>query len=1054
VWDPETAEWVKELTANVSDILTFRCEVRNNDTIHNLTNITVGDFLSPSLKFQGYATVHYPNCTTKPKLPDYYHYDFENGTDMEWRFNDLVLKPFESITIEFDALILKCGVAENDQFADAWCEGTGEEVIDVDIVNVIVPCLCIAGIEVNKTVWNGTAWVDAINADAGDILRFRCEIHNNGTCSDLACCNLTEIVVWDLLSSSLEYKDNATVHYPDCTTIPEEPYDYYYDPETGETSLMWMFWYLVLEPCESITIEFDARVKKCGIDENNMYVGAWCEETGDWVEDEDMVNVTAPCLCIAEIEVNKAVWNGTAWVDTIDGNVGDMLTFRCEIHNNGTCSDLACCNLTDIAVRDSLSDSLEYSDNATVHYPNCTTISKEPDYYYSEPGYGTDLRWYFNDLVLEPCESITIAFDARVARCGNDSNEQYADARCVETDEWVDDWDKVRINVGVPGLEVTKSVWDVDTGEWVDTINANINDVVRFRCEIHNNRTCNLTDIRVEDYISNSMEYADNATVHYPNGSIIPREPEEWQGIYVWEFTGLVLEPCQTLTIEFEADAVRCGYGWNRQYAEGVEEEPGETFFGVDEVGIRIGTGIEVNKSVWDPNTGVWVDTIMAKVGDTMTFRGEIHNNCTCNQTVTDIRVEDYLSNSLEYADNATVHYPNGTVIPKEPEELPGMEYVWEFGGFVLEPCQTLTIEFEVNAVRCGYGFNDLFADGIGDEPGEIFFDDDDVLVLISCIELNKTIWDADTGEWVGEITANVNDTLRFRCELHNNYTLNLGHINVDDILSDSLNYSNNATVQYPNGTTVPLEPDYYDYDNETGETYLWWEFWDLVLEPCESITIEFDARVVKCGIDENVQSASALCMETAEFFVDEDRVYVTVPCIIKKADLVITGKWLCWPDNCTICYNVTNIGNGTAPACHNTTLYVDSVAVAHDHVPVNLAPNASYLGCFDNYSWTYTSPSDNITVCADNNETIDELDETNNCLANIWTCGDVNCDGRVTMSDVRKVFNRYLDPNYPLDIPWAADVNCDGKVTMSDVRKVFNRYLDPGYEIHCCCEA
>ena len=65
--------------------------------------------------------------------------------------------------------------------------------------------------------------------------------------------------------------------------------------------------------------------------------------------------------------------------------------------------------------------------------------------------------------------------------------------------------------------------------------------------------------------------------------------------------------------------------------------------------------------------------------------------------------------------------------------------------------------------------------------------------------------------------------------------------------------------------------------------------------------------------------------------------------------------------------------------------------------------------------------------------------------------CGDVNGDGKVTMSDVRKVFNRYLDPNYPLDSPWAADVNCDGKVTMSDVRKVFNRYLDSGYELNCC---
>jgi PKD repeat protein len=172
-----------------------------------------------------------------------------------------------------------------------------------------------------------------------------------------------------------------------------------------------------------------------------------------------------------------------------------------------------------------------------------------------------------------------------------------------------------------------------------------------------------------------------------------------------------------------------------------------------------------------------------------------------------------------------------------------------------------------------------------------------------------------------------------------------------------------------------------------------------------------------------------------------------------EKLDLEITAKWLCWPDNCTICYNIMNIGNGTAHACHNTALYVDGVVVAHDHVPVDLAPAESYTGCFNGYEWGYTPPSDEIRVCADNSETLDELDEDNNCLTNIWMCGDVNGDDKVTMSDVRKVFNRYLDPNYPLDLPWAADVNCDGKVTMSDVRKVFNRYLDPGYELNCCCE-
>jgi hypothetical protein len=64
-----------------------------------------------------------------------------------------------------------------------------------------------------------------------------------------------------------------------------------------------------------------------------------------------------------------------------------------------------------------------------------------------------------------------------------------------------------------------------------------------------------------------------------------------------------------------------------------------------------------------------------------------------------------------------------------------------------------------------------------------------------------------------------------------------------------------------------------------------------------------------------------------------------------------------------------------------NTTLYIDGVEVAHDHVLVDLTLGESYTGCFDDYTWTYTPPSDNITVCADNSETVDELDETKSLI-------------------------------------------------------------------------
>ena len=168
--------------------------------------------------------------------------------------------------------------------------------------------------------------------------------------------------------------------------------------------------------------------------------------------------------------------------------------------------------------------------------------------------------------------------------------------------------------------------------------------------------------------------------------------------------------------------------------------------------------------------------------------------------------------------------------------------------------------------------------------------------------------------------------------------------------------------------------------------------------------------------------------------------------------DLEITEKWLCWPDNCTICYNVTNTGDGTAPASHNTALYVDDVEVAHDHVPVDLAPRESYTGCFNGYVWAYTPPSDNITVCADSNETLDELDEDNNCLTNIWMCGDVRKDGFVTAWDVA-VLNSYVAGIGELEVErkWAGDVRTDGYITAWDVAVLNSKVAGIG-AISCMC--
>ena len=117
-------------------------------------------------------------------------------------------------------------------------------------------------------------------------------------------------------------------------------------------------------------------------------------------------------------------------------------------------------------------------------------------------------------------------------------------------------------------------------------------------------------------------------------------------------------------------------------------------------------------------------------------------------------------------------------------------------------------------------------------------------------------------------------------------------------------------------------------------------------------------------------------------------------------------------------------MGNRNAIAGHNTTLYVDGIEAAFDQVPVDLTPGECYIGCFEDYNWVYTPPEDNITVCADSNNDVDEgMDESNSCLMNIWKCGDVA-------------------PPYGT-ITWTGDV-----MTLA-----YYKVGAPGYEIHCCCE-
>jgi len=165
---------------------------------------------------------------------------------------------------------------------------------------------------------------------------------------------------------------------------------------------------------------------------------------------------------------------------------------------------------------------------------------------------------------LPLCNTEELDFSIHIEKSGHGSHSGTMIVGCVE----------VPFGISTePGIAVRKEVWDPEERQWVEEICALLDDIVTFKCTIHNDGCCNLTKILVTDILSDSLEYADNATI---NG--VPWEPTiVGSNEFVWELTGWVLEPYCSIGIEFDALVVR----WsaepdvNTQTAEAWCEEAG-----------------------------------------------------------------------------------------------------------------------------------------------------------------------------------------------------------------------------------------------------------------------------------------------------------------------------------------------------------------------------------------------------------------------------------------------------------------------------------------------
>ncbi|MEA1945012.1 MAG: sialidase family protein [Euryarchaeota archaeon] len=81
------------------------------------------------------------------------------------------------------------------------------------------------------------------------------------------------------------------------------------------------------------------------------------------------------------------------------------------------------------------------------------------------------------------------------------------------------------------------------------------------------------------------------------------------------------------------------------------------------------------------------------------------------------------------------------------------------------------------------------------------------VVILSMSIETATSVRNPETEEWVERINASVGDTVRFRCEVHNDGGSNLADITAANILPESLNYAGSPIVHYPDGAVGSMNP-------------------------------------------------------------------------------------------------------------------------------------------------------------------------------------------------------------------------------------------------------
>lgn len=257
-------------------------------------------------------------------------------------------------------------------------------------------------ITVNMTVKNATSsYMNRVTARPGESVTFKVIVENTGACP-------LHANIRDTLPNSLEWANEAT---------PKET------GKDAEDETVW--WNFSLDAGASQEIFFDAKViGRAGEYASEVNVTGVNQTSGLCVYDTDNASV----FLIPEpgLTIEKAVWDGTAWVEHAEVNCNDTVRFTLQVRNSGSC-----CNLTNVTVSDYLPASLEYVGTLEPFEPSSD---------------GNNYTWTFASLNLS--EEKSIVFDANVTgRGGEITNNATVCGYSSENDTTLSDQDAVTLTI-------------------------------------------------------------------------------------------------------------------------------------------------------------------------------------------------------------------------------------------------------------------------------------------------------------------------------------------------------------------------------------------------------------------------------------------------------------------------------------------------------------------------------------------------------------------------------------------------------------------------------